>query len=85
MSRIEYQVLQVETQGDQLVAMVKNTVFDRKDKQIATHEVKYKCNGSEMLIDMQSTLPQQNATMQLTAQEAYLNFPNSMQVGNPAA
>lgn len=85
-SKVEYEVLDTKSTGNQVEAVVRSTVFDKKEKQLSTADVVYQCTGSEFRMNMKSYVPSQQTQgmkdMQVRADDSYLIFPRKMDIGS---
>lgn len=85
-TRVEYEVIETKSTGNHVEAVVKSTVFDKKEKQLSTADVVYQCTGSEFRMNMRSYVPAQQTQgmkdMQVKADDSYLIFPRNMTTGS---
>lgn len=80
-----YNVLAVNKEGTGLVSDFTTTVKDAKGKELSSGKGKVKCDGDNLLIDMQMNMPNipQMQAMKMESGKAatFLSYPNSMKVG----
>jgi hypothetical protein len=80
-----YNVLSVVKDGTALVSDFTTTVKDAKGKELSSGKGKVKCDGDNLMIDMQMNMPNipqlQAMKMQSGAGSSFLTYPSSMKVG----
>ncbi|SFE78840.1 hypothetical protein SAMN05518672_11088 [Chitinophaga sp. CF118] len=80
-----YNVLSVNKEGTSLVADFTSTVKDAKGEELSTGKGKVKCDGDNLLIDMQMNMPNipqvQAMKMETGKAATFLSYPNALKVG----
>jgi hypothetical protein len=80
-----YHVLSVNKEGTSLLADFTTTVKDDKGKELSSGKGTVKCDGENLMIDMQMNMPNipqlQAVKMETGKAASYLTYPNSLKVG----
>jgi hypothetical protein len=80
-----YNVSSVEKEGTALVSNFTTTVKDAKGKELSSGKGKVKCDGDNLLIDMQMNMPNipqlEAMKMESGTGSSFLTYPSSMKVG----
>jgi hypothetical protein len=80
-----YNVQSVNKEGTALVADFTTTVKDAKGKELSSGKGKVKCDGDNLLIDMQMNMPNipqlQAMKMETGTGSSFLTYPSAMKVG----
>ena len=80
-----YNVLDVKKDGNGLTSDFTSTVKDASGKEISSGKGKFKCDGANLLVDMQMNMPNipqlQNMKMENTSGSSFLTYPSSLAVG----
>lgn len=80
-----YNVLSVSKEGTSLLADFTTTVKDEKGKEFSSGKGTVKCDGENLMIDMQMNMPNipqlQAVKMETGKATTYLTYPTSMKVG----
>lgn len=81
-----FRVSNVSGSGSGMTAEVESESFNKKGKSIAKTTGTYGCKNGVLLVDMKMNLPQQQSQQfkdaKAIAQDIYIEFPNSMKVGD---
>lgn len=78
-------VTSFEGTSDSFVATVQSTIYDKKDKEVMSGELDFKCDGGTMIVDMRNFINEEqmkmfeNYDMQVEAEN--LEIPNGLSVG----
>jgi len=80
-----YNVLSVNKEGASLVSNFTTTVKDEKGKELSSGKGTVKCDGENLLIDMQMNMPNipqlQAVKMETDKAATFLTYPNTLKVG----
>lgn len=80
-----YNVLSVNKEGTNTVSDFTSTFKDDKDKVITSGKGKFKCDGDNVFIDMQMSMPNipqiQQLKMEAGTGNSYLSYPSSLKEG----
>jgi hypothetical protein len=80
-----YKIDQVQEEGGGLSSDFSSTMLDKKGKVVTSGKGKFKCNGDNVYVDMQMSMPNmvqmKNMKMEAKSTNAYLNYPSGMQAG----
>jgi hypothetical protein len=80
-----YNVLSVNKEGNSLVSNFTTTAKDEKGKEVSSGKGTVKCDGENLMIDMQMNMPNipqlQAMKMETGKGSTFLNYPNVMKVG----
>lgn len=81
----KYMVSNVSNSGGSTTADVNTEMVDKKGKQIAKGQSRMKCKGGVIMVDMKMSMPMQqgqNYETDVQADEIYIEYPTSMDVGD---
>lgn len=80
-----YKIDQVRVEGEGMLSDFSSTLMDKKGKVVTTGKGKFKCNGDNIYVDMQMSMPNmaqmKNMKMEAKSSNAFLGYPSGMQVG----
>jgi hypothetical protein len=80
-----YNVVSVNKDGTALVSNFTTTVKDEKGKELSSGKGTVKCDGENLMIDMQMNMPNipqlQAMKMETGKDGSFLNYPNNLKVG----
>ena len=80
-----YKIDQVQEEAGGMMSDFTSTMLDKKGKVVTTGKGKFKCNGDNIYVDMQMSMPNmtqmKNMKMEAKSSKAYLGYPSSMQTG----
>lgn len=81
----KYIVSNVSNSGESVTADVNTEMTDKKGKQIAKGASRMKCTGGVVMVDMKMSMPMQpgqNYETDVQADDIYIEYPASMEVGD---
>lgn len=81
----KYMVSNVSNSGDATTADISTEMVDKKGKQIAKGQSRMKCTGGVIMADMKMSMPMQpgqNYETDVKADDIYIEYPATMQVGD---
>lgn len=80
-----YKIDAVQEEGDSMISSFTTSMLDKKGKVISSGKGKFKCNGNNVFVDMQMSMPNmaqlRNMKMEAQSNNAYLDYPSGMQIG----
>ncbi len=80
-----YKIDQVQEEEGGRTSDFTSTMLDKKGKVVTTGKGKFKCNGDNIYVDMQMSMPNmtqmKNMKMEAKSSNAYLGYPSGMQTG----
>jgi len=77
-----FTVSDVKTAAGTTTGHISSELFDKKGKSIAKGESMIKCNGGVFMVDLKMNLPQQSQSATGKLENAYIEYPASMIVGD---
>lgn len=80
-----YKVTAVKKEGTGMASDFNTTVKDKDSKVISTGKGKFKCTGSDIMVDMQMSMPNipqmQSMKMEAGSGSSFLSYPSSLKTG----